>query len=297
MSFEGMASGTKGTENKPGEYNQDDFEKETQKIDSHELKQMSPDNASKKDDSQSVEKRKVEQKREALSEKEQNLEKIKKLGEQSGLDVSSTLSNIESEIKTMKQEIPVEDGAKTSKQAESNETNQADKSQETSENKEKERNPAQLVLEKINKHELVDCTKRLAYILREREDERYTPIVHPDAAQHLSATAGGLEDLLQNRKATMEDITMILRRIGGVMNAIGKDLPRSSILRDDSESLKKVVYVVRNVAESCNNIKLELGGQGDENMEEVISYFDRLVDVAGEAFSYLVKKHHILSNR
>jgi hypothetical protein len=208
----------------------------------------------------------------SISEREKDLEKLKKLGEEKGIDVAGAIKDIETEIEQQR--------------------NQS----RGNENKEKPREAAEIVLEKINKLELVDNTRRLAYVLREREEERFTPIVHPDAIQYLSAAAGNLEDMFSNKTTSVEDITGALNKIGGVMNAIGKDLPRPRELRDDPENLKRVAYAIRNIGESCHNIKTELSNQENKDLEKIASHFNKLVNVAEEAFGYVVKKRSLLEN-
>ncbi|MCX6761701.1 MAG: hypothetical protein NTY33_02550 [Candidatus Moranbacteria bacterium] len=160
-----------------------------------------------------------------------------------------------------------------------------------------EQKSAGVALEKIRMHEFSGYTKDLVNTLRRREDDNLSPIIDPKAIGYLAQTADQLEDLFRNKKAKPEDVNQAILKVVAVINAIGKDLPRTGMVRDNSESLRRVAYNLRNLGESSRNIMIQLGGKEDPNLKETVGRFGQLLNLTEERWGYVNRKVGILENR
>jgi hypothetical protein len=175
-----------------------------------------------------------------------------------------------------------------------NNSAEADRSEDVERNVEKS---TQFAKEKIKRYEFCDQIKNLARTLQMRESENFTPIIHPDAISYLSASVNNLEDVLRDRRSSLENINSETKKIWAAINAIGQELPKQSRAIEDTDSLSRIASNLQNIGESSKRIMIELGGSEDENLRETFKYFRALNNLTENKWSYVIRKRQMVEDR
>ena len=156
-----------------------------------------------------------------------------------------------------------------------------------------EQKSAEVALEKIKLYNFSDQVIGLARALRARNEHELTPIIHPGVANYLYSKASSLEEMIQNKRAKPEEIGQAIFEIVGAVDAFGKDVPMTGGVREDSRSLGHVASALENLEESSRNIMIQLGGEEDRNLEDVVGRFKQLVIITEKAKRYAAGKMNL----
>ncbi|MFZ2225883.1 MAG: hypothetical protein WA064_04715 [Candidatus Moraniibacteriota bacterium] len=153
--------------------------------------------------------------------------------------------------------------------------------------------PAEVALEKIKLYNFSDQVIGLARALRARNEHELTPIIHPGVASYLYSKASSLEEMIQSKRAKPEEIGQAILEIVGAVDAFGKDVPMTGGVREDSRSLGHVASALENLEESSRDIMIQLGGEEDCNLEDVVGRFKQLVIITEKAKRYATGKMNL----
>ncbi|MFA5961397.1 MAG: hypothetical protein WC848_01800 [Parcubacteria group bacterium] len=160
-----------------------------------------------------------------------------------------------------------------------------------------EQKSAEVALEKIRMYEFSGYARDLANTLRRRESDNLSPIIDPRTIGYLSHAADDLKDMLRNKKSKPEDVERTIMGVVAAINTIGKDSSRIGMIRDNSDSLRRVAYGIRNLGESSRNIMIQLGGMEDTNTKGVVGSFGQLINLTEKGWRYALRKAEMLENR
>lgn len=118
---------------------------------------------------------------------------------------------------------------------------------------------AEKVREILKRREVGSALGRLARSLMEREEHHLTPLIHPDDIQRLRGALRNLENLVEQHNSGLDDIEDVYNVIRVVFAKMNEPSPRSSTLREDPESLRRVAHNLRNIGAINNEMASRIG--------------------------------------
>jgi hypothetical protein len=157
-------------------------------------------------------------------------------------------------------------------------------------------NSASALKEKLKSGEFTDSVKKLASVLREREANRFNPLIDPKAIQYLMSSANELESAVTDKKSSFEDINRSIKKIGGAIKAIG-EVSRQMRVNDHPDSLRKVGLALQNIDQSSLDLRSKIGGLEDKNTAEKLHLLRSLEGLAKDKWVEVARKRNALEGR
>ncbi len=128
----------------------------------------------------------------------------------------------------------------------------------------------------------------LSVALLERENQRLNPLIEKENIDQLRSSKNKLESLIQNENLNAEDLNSELIKIAKALNTFG-EARGSQIVREDSDSLSKVIYRLKQAYEDTRALRGAVSGK-EQDIQQTIKLINILgesVDLAGR---YIIKK-------
>ena len=145
--------------------------------------------------------------------------------------------------------------------------------------------PEEENIENFKIENLTENTRRLARIFQEREQDRMSALIEPDAISRLKGTCIALEEAKQ--KNDIEGVKNSLRRLTQTFAEVGRVSSRGPV-RDDTENLSKVIRGIKALHDQVFDMK------SDKLGEELNQIINKLLSVTEGSWQLLAKKREVL---
>lgn len=150
--------------------------------------------------------------------------------------------------------------------------------------------------EKLKAGEFADSVRKLASVLRERETNRFNPLIDPRAIQYMMSATNELDSVIADKKSSMDDINSSIKKIGGTIKAIG-EVPRQIRVNDHPDSLRKVGLALQSIDQSSLELRSRIGGLEDKNTAETLHLLRSLEGLAKDKWVEIARKRNALEGR
>ena len=158
-------------------------------------------------------------------------------------------------------------------------------------NVEKKSESTELKIERERVREFADAAKGVARALREREQERLTPLIDESYISRIAVAADRCESAVRSAKIDKEELDAALGSLTSALDQIG-EAPRSRNINDSMESLTKVITRLKNVENMAPAIRSGLMGSEETSL---LARLHRVENVAREKWLSLASRRSKLA--
>lgn len=164
---------------------------------------------------------------------------------------------------------------------------------ESSQQKENNEQAAELQLGRIKLENLLDSARGLIGTLREREHERWNPLIEENELSRISAAIHDGEELIEAKTASYEEFENVIAKMTRAIEQIGQ-APRQRNAKDDLESLGKVVARLRRIRDEIHEIGVSVT-QTEGRPQRTLNALKNLEEILDEKQLFVRRLHRGLS--
>lgn len=147
--------------------------------------------------------------------------------------------------------------------------------------------------EKIS--DLINAGRKLTYVFNERNEEKFNPLIEERYISPLVASFDNMHILLKDDKQTVneEELNRAIVRITNMIKNIG-NVPSGQSMRDNVESLGKVIFRLKEVEDKAHNATISLSGEKEDRPEEILQSLHKLEDTIREKWIFVARTRDAL---
>lgn len=138
---------------------------------------------------------------------------------------------------------------------------------------------------KVNAEAIIQEGQRLARALKNREDDRFDPLIEPENLRRFTGLLNGLNEFVSSSKA--EEVQNVLFGIRKVLDTIGH-ATQPRVFREDADSLQKVSSALKSFGEVIRDSKSPNLG------EDINKALNGINSVVESNWVYIAKKRDLL---
>jgi len=150
--------------------------------------------------------------------------------------------------------------------------------------------------EKAKFRELSESIRDLAYRLKKRDGLRFDPLIEQGGIDRLSAAAVEIEELSGNPKAKFEEYEDALSKLAFALRAFGK-APGRSMLREDTDNLRKINFLIKGVGEPVRALRGSLGAREQQTLQPTLVKLKEVNDALEKIWQWIAKKSSLIEGR